>query len=161
MTSTGLLTAKKMFKKLLIISLFCSGITAGCKKESTTSTNAGVPNVAVNINIDVTSAMYPNLVSATEWMYVTGGYDGVIIYCQSTPTPTSGSYVAFDRGCPYDCATNSKALLNVQSSGFIAICPVCGSKFSIVSGNVLNGPATLNLKQYYTSFSYPDLTVSN
>ena len=146
-----------MRKKFFILSLFLYGITIGCKKESPSATNTGVPNVAVNFSIDLSNPQYTNLEIVGGWMNVTGGYDGIVIYHQTTD-----NFLAFDRGCTYDCASNTKAILNVQVTGFSAVCPVCGSKFSIVSGNALSGPATLPLKQYQASFDGANtLTVSN
>lgn len=144
-----------MFKRVLLIPLFLIGIVTGCKKNSTPPT-AGVPNVAVNFTINVTSALYTPLLNVGGYVYVTGGYDGIIVFCNG-----QGTYLAFDRGCPYDCETNNKAIVNVQTGGITAVCPVCGTAYSLYSGNRTSGPGTIALKQYQTSFDGVDLTVTN
>jgi len=144
-----------MFKRVFLIPLFLVGISTGCKKDSTPST-AGVPNVAVNFTIQVTGGQYTKLLTVGGWVYVTGGYDGIIVFCTG-----SGTYLAFDRGCPYDCETNTNAFVNVQTSGITAVCPVCSTTYSLYSGTRTGGPGSIALKQYQTSFDGANLTVSN
>lgn len=129
----------------------------GCNKQPTSSsTTVGVPNVTVNIsNININTS-YPALTSVGGWVFINGGYAGILLYRQSAT-----AFLAFDRGCPYDCILSSSAVIQVQAGGTTATCPVCGSKFSITSGNVLDGPSTLSLKQYTTSFTNPYLTITN
>ena len=104
--------------------------------------------MAVNFSIDINNPQYVSLTAVGGWLYVSGGYDGIIVY-----RLTSGTFLAFDRGCPYDCETNSKAIVTVQSNNIFAVCPVCGTQYSLNSGTVSNkGPGTIALKQYTASF---------
>jgi nitrite reductase/ring-hydroxylating ferredoxin subunit len=144
-----------MLKRVLIVPLFLIGIITGCKKDSTTATT-GVPNVSVNFTVDVDAGGYANLLVAGGWMYVSGGYDGILLYCQ-----TPGNYIAYDRGCPYDCETNAKAIITVQTGGITAVCPVCGTTYSMLNGTITKGPGSIALKQYQTNFDGTNLTVSN
>jgi nitrite reductase/ring-hydroxylating ferredoxin subunit len=145
-----------MLKKVFLLPLFLFVIITGCKKDSTPATS-GVPNVAVSFSINVTSALYTPLLNVGGWVYVTGGYDGIILFCNGI-----GTYIAFDRGCPYDCETNTKAIVNVQTGGITAVCPVCGTTYSLYSGTTTKGPGSIALKQYHTSFDGSTfLTVSN
>lgn len=144
-----------MLKRVFILSLFVFGLTTGCKKEST-ATTSGVPNVAVNFAIDIYNANYAKLEIPGGWIYVTGGYDGIIVFCNG-----SSSYLAFDRGCPYDCESNNSAIINVQTNGISAVCPVCGTTYNLYGGTVTKGPGTIALKQYYTSFDGTNVTVSS
>jgi nitrite reductase/ring-hydroxylating ferredoxin subunit len=144
-----------MFKRVFLIPLFLVGIVTGCKKNSTTPTS-GVPNVAVNFTINVDNALYTPLLNVGGWAYVTGGYDGIILFCNGP-----GTYLAFDRGCPYDCETNNKAIVNVITGGIKAVCPVCGTTYSLYSGTTTSGPGSIALKQYQTSFDGANLTVQN
>lgn len=153
--SYKLIVLIKMFKRVFLIPLFLVGIILGCKKNSPAA-NSGVPNVAVSFTVNVNNPLYSNLLTVGGWVYVTGGYDGIILFCNG-----QGSYLAFDRGCPYDCETNSKAIVNVQNGGIKAICPVCGSTYSLYSGTATGGPGSVALKQYQTSFDGSNLTVSN
>jgi hypothetical protein len=140
----------KTQKKLTLLFLLSAGISSGCKKNS--PVNAGVPNVAVNATVNVSTNA--SLQTIGGWGYVFGGYDNIIVFCNA-----QDSYLAFDRGCPYDCTTNSKAVLNVQAGGITAKCPVCGTTYSLYSGTITsNGPGTLALKQYTINYSnYPPL----
>jgi nitrite reductase/ring-hydroxylating ferredoxin subunit len=140
-----------MLKRVLISSLFLLGIVTGCQKSSTT-TNTGVPNVAVNFSIDINNPQYVNLTVPTGWMYVTGGYHGIIIYRVS-----QDQFNAYDRTCTY----NNAGIVQVEKSSLIAIDSSCGSTFTLLSGAAQHGPATLPLKQYQTSFDGTTLTVSN
>jgi len=144
-----------MLKRVFLLPLFLFVIISGCRKDSPAATT-GVPNVAVNFSIDVNNASYSALLHVGGWIYVTGGYDGIILFCNG-----QGSYLAFDRGCPYDCETNAKAIIAVQASGITAICPVCGTNYSLYSGTVTKGPGSIALKQYQTSFDGTNLTVTN
>ncbi len=142
-----------MFKRLFIFSLFLLGLNSGCKKSS--STNTGVPNVAVNFTIDTNNPQYNNLTIVGGWMYVSGGYlnHGLIIYRAS-----STQFYAMDRTCTY----NNSGVVQVLKSGIMAVDSSCGSQFTISSaGMVSKGPASLALKNYQTSFDGEYLTVSN
>lgn len=140
-----------MLKRVFLSLFLISGILAGCKKDSPASAT-GVPNVSVSgISVNVDAGGYTNLLTVGGWVYVTGGYDGIILFCNA-----QDSYLAFDRGCPYDCITNSKAIVNVQTGGITAVCPVCGTVYSLYSGARLSGPGTIALKQYTVNYSnYP------
>jgi hypothetical protein len=115
-----------MLKRVLLLPLFLTLVNTGCKKESPTS---GVPNVSVGFTDNIDDL--PNLLNALGWYYIANntGYDGLIHYCQ-----TPGTYLAFDRGCPYDCQTNTKAVIVVQTGNITAKCPVCGTTYSLYSG---------------------------
>lgn len=144
-----------MHKRIFLLPLFLIVMITGCKKDSPANT-AGVPNVGVNFTVDVNNPLYTPLQHVGGWVYVTGGYDGIILFCNG-----QGTYLAFDRGCPYDCETNPKAIIVVQTNNITAKCPVCGTSYSLYSGTVTTGPGSVALKQYQTSFDGTNLTVSN
>jgi nitrite reductase/ring-hydroxylating ferredoxin subunit len=143
-----------MFKRAFFLFLFSVGIISGCKKE-TISPN-GVPNTAVSFTDDVNQ--YPNLLTVLGWTAVTGGYsnNGVLLYCQSP-----NDYLAFDMSCPYDCQTNMRAVIVVQPGNITTKCPVCGTTYSLFTGAVNGGPGSIALKQYYTEYNDPNLSVSS
>lgn len=144
-----------MQKKLLLLLLFSIGVSSGCKRDSPNPD--GVPNEYVYFSDNIYNGQYPNLLNALGWMYVGGGYDGILLYCQSP----GNTYLAYDMGCPYDCQTNSKAIISVLTGNIQAKCPVCGTIYSLYSGAPLSGPGNINLKQYYTQFNDPYLSVSS
>jgi hypothetical protein len=144
-----------MRKKLLFIPLFLL-IIEGCKKTATMSV---VPNESVYFTADISYPPYTNLQNVGGWVYVANkGYDGIILYRSSPNT-----ILAYDRGCPYDCATNKLAIDTVDRvGGIIAECPVCYTTYTLPAGGaVASGPGTLALKQYYTTYYHPLLTVSS
>jgi len=140
-----------MVKRVFIVSLFLFGIITSCKKDSANA--GGVPNVYVDFTATVGSGGYSNLLNPLGWDYATFvGYhnNGIVLYCQSPD-----NYLAFDRSCPYDCLTNPKAVINVLSGNIEVKCPVCGTTYSLISGNVNSGPGTIALKQYFTNYTNP------
>lgn len=111
-----------------------------------------IPYVYVNF------VMYPNTIDFIpdgQWVYVSGGYKGIIIY-----RPQSDEFHAYERACPYDPLTEGAQVI-VEPSGLIAVDTVCGSRFVLLDGSPIEGPAKIPLKQYRTSWDGYALTVSN
>jgi nitrite reductase/ring-hydroxylating ferredoxin subunit len=120
-------------------------LTNSCKKQQTTTNS--VPLVNVDINIYVNNPSYINLNATGGWQYITGGVRGILLYRAS-----STEFKAYDRNCTYQ-SSNSCATVRVDNSNIIVRdSSCCNSQFSIVDGGVLQGPATLPLKAYNTSF---------
>jgi nitrite reductase/ring-hydroxylating ferredoxin subunit len=80
-------------------------------------------------------------------MVVTGGYDNILLYRY-----TVSQLNAFDCCCPYDGASNAKAIVQIQANKITATCPVCSSSFLLADGSVNHGPATCGLKKYNTTY---------
>lgn len=135
--------AKYIFFGILLLSVL------RCEKDT-----HPVPNVYVNIYIDVSSTQYIELNSIGGWLYLTGGYNGLIVYRRSLE-----EFMAFDRACPYH-PTSSPAI-EVDASGMIAECSDCGSKYLLYDGTVIEGPASLPLKAYRTIFDGIHLHIYN
>jgi nitrite reductase/ring-hydroxylating ferredoxin subunit len=114
-----------------------------------------VPNAYVNLRLNLTSTEYVELNSVGGWVYLTGGYRGLIVYRLS-----SEEFVAFDRGCPYDPYADC-ARIEMEESGLTTIDRCCGSKFLIIDGSVLKGPANSPLKRYNTAFDGDFLYITN
>ena len=144
-----------MFKRVFLIPLFLVAIITGCRKDAPTATT-GVPNVTVNTSIDVDNGFYPALQNVGGWEYISGGYGGILVLCYSP-----GNYYAFDMGCPYDCETNSKAIIQVQPGNITAKCPVCGTTYNLYGGTVTKGPGSIALKQYQANFQDPYIYITN
>ena len=125
-------------------------LTPRCKKDKDE-----IPYVYVNFYVDINSTQYIGLNSVGGYIYVTGGVRGIIIYRKSVD-----EFVAFERDCPYQ-PTNSCALVEVDQSAVMAVDSCCGSKFLLLDGSIIEGPATIMLKQYQTSFDGNILHVFN
>ena len=106
----------------------------------------------VNFTININLPSYSSLTVPGGWLYVTGGYRGILIYRAS-----QDQFMAYDRTCTY----NNTGYVQVQKSGLVAIDSSCGSTFTLLSGSPQHGPATVPLKQYQTYFDGTNLTVTN
>lgn len=118
-------------------------VLPGCRKENT----SGVPPVNLDISINVNNPAYVDLAVTGGWLYLTGGSQGLIVY-RASPS----EFVALDRHCTYQ--TTDLCRVYVDSSEVIArdsLC--CHSAFLINNGSVVEGPASIDLRQYNTSFN--------
>ena len=116
-------------------------VGTGCEKDDDT-----IPGAIVNIVLSTTHADFNDLNAVGGWIYLIGGSRGILVYRVSIE-----EFMAYDRHCTYT-PQESCALVDVDSSGVIAVDKCCGSKFVLTDGSVVNGPASIPLKQYQTSF---------
>jgi hypothetical protein len=112
-----------------------------CKKSS----NA-IPNVAVDFNVYLNEPSYSALNAPGNFVYLTGGYKGIILYRFNIET-----FIAYDRACSYDPYVGA-AIITVDSTGLGLSDHNCGSKFNILDGSVTKSPASLPLKRYGADF---------
>ena len=133
---------------LLMVALFFSG---SCDKNNYTD----IPDVYVNLYLDISSTMYIELSTVGGWVNITGGYKGITVYRYS-----QYDFIAFERCCTYDVEVDSARVM-VDPSGLTLTCPACGSTFLILDGSIVNGPASRPLKQYMTYFNGDDLHIYN
>lgn len=134
-----------------LLLFICVGLLAlpGCRKENT----SGVPPVNLDISINVNNPSYVDLAVPGGWLYLTGGSQGLIVY-RASPT----EFVALDRHCTYQ--TSNLCRVYVDSSEVIArdsLC--CHSAFLINNGSVIEGPASIDLKRYNTTFNGTTLRI--
>lgn len=140
-----------MFKRIIFI-LFLPTIIgiAGCNTN-----DSNIPNVAVNLRLTVSNPDFINLNAVGGYIHITGGSQGIIVYRYDV-----NEFRAYDRHCPYNAFESCRVTVN--SSGIEAEDDVCcNSKFLIIDGSVLEGPAALPLKQYQTSFNGNTLLITN
>ncbi|MCK5856608.1 MAG: hypothetical protein KAG64_03910 [Bacteroidales bacterium] len=143
-------TIKYSISILFVLLLLSS--SWGCNKKIT---HESIPNVAVNLYLDISSTMYIELSTIGGYVYLTGGYKGVVVYRVSPD-----EFVAYDRACPFD-PKDACSRIQMQSSGIILVDSCCGSTFSILDGSIINGPATQPLKRYRTQYDGQILRVWN
>ncbi len=133
--------------------LLLAALASGCSKDSTS--NTGAPPVIVDFNINVNNPAYNDLAVPGGWVYLSGGNKGIIVYRK-----TIDEFVALDRLCMYQPAQSCRVY--VDDSQVIArdtIC--CGSGFLLIDGSVTQGPATLGLTRYNTTFNGTTLRIFN
>lgn len=127
-------------------------VVGSCDKQTTHET---IPNVAVDIYIDVNSTLYVQLNTIGGWLYLTGGYKGILVYRVSDE-----DFVAYDRTCPYD-PYEAHSRLEMDMGNLIVVDTVCKSKFVILDGSIIEGPATVPLKRYRTTYDGSILHIFN
>jgi len=106
-----------------------------------------IPNVSVNEYINLNLPSYSNLNAVNNWIYYPAGAKGLIIFRKSTT-----EFVAFERACTYDPNT-SGAVVYMLANGIDAKDSICGSKFFIFDGSIINGPASRPLQQYRCTYN--------
>lgn len=146
-----------MFSKVLFFSLvfFIAGYITSCKKD----TEDVVPYVYVNTYIYTTSPEFVNLNAVGGWVYITGGSRGIVIYRNSID-----EFMAYDRHCTYkplNSCDKEGGTIEVEQSNITAVDSCCGSKFVLTDGSVINGPASLPLKQYQAKLEGNTLYIFN
>lgn len=135
----------------LILTLALSMGTS-CKQDDP---HDSIPNVPVNMSLDINSTLYINLSMVGGYEYLTGGYKGVVVYRVSLD-----EFVAYDRVCSHDPLLEDARLI-MDNSSFVLKDTLCGSSFLILDGSVVTGPATLPLKRYRTTFDGNYLRIYN
>ena len=131
---------------LLFVLLFASS----CKDENPYK----IPYVIVSF--DVYPTLGDSALGVTGFKYFPQyGYRGVLVYNNGL-----GQFLAYDRACTFD-TEKPTAIVAVDPSGLIAVCPVCGSKYIITDGYPIVGPAKKQLLQYRTTFIGVGVRVSN
>jgi hypothetical protein len=138
-----------MIKSHLFISIFLILIACEPKVEE-----SGVPNVAVNLEINLNDIDNATLKLIGGYIYADGGVRGIVIYHESV-----NSYKAYDRNCTFQ-PTDPCATVEMHSSGFYIEDTCCSSSFDL-SGFPTGGPALFPLKEYSVSLSGDILYVYN
>ncbi|WP_456463748.1 phosphoribosylaminoimidazole carboxylase [Lutibacter sp.] len=110
---------RKLFLLLPFIMFF------SCEKNVT---NDILPNVSVNVTINIDLPQYIDLQTPTGWAEITGGIKGILIQNTGIGNPP---YKAYDRACPNnDCATPM-----VFDGSLKMKCPCDNSEYSIIDGS--------------------------
>jgi nitrite reductase/ring-hydroxylating ferredoxin subunit len=129
----------KYFTVLFLSVLF---FPYGCKDKN----ESRIPEVYVDFYININDPQFFDLQGVGNYVYVTGGVAGIIVYRKS-----EDEFVALDRCCSYNPDKRSKVEVDTVTNQKI-ICPCCKSEFSLDNGYVLKSPASAPLKQYQTEF---------
>ncbi|WP_457611232.1 hypothetical protein [Lutibacter sp.] len=110
---------RKLFLLLPFIIFF------SCEKNVT---NDILPNVSVNVTINIDLPQYIDLQTPTGWAEIAGGIKGILIQNTGIGNPP---YKAYDRACPNnDCATPM-----VFDGSLKMKCPCDNSEYSIIDGS--------------------------
>lgn len=146
---------KSLFQTVIIFLAVLGFLTmSGCSESDTDI----IPDVYIDFTIDLLDPEFAGLgvigvsdtIDATtnNWGDRSAGYDGNGIIVYSGPD----SYLAYDRTCPHDLATNGLSI-KINTDFAVAECPECGTIYSLSAyGTPLSGPGKYPLKNYRTSF---------
>lgn len=105
-----------------------------------------IPNVPVNIILNLDLPSYQTLNAPGGWTYINGGSRGLVIY------RNFDEFVALDRHSTYD-SENDCAIVSVDSSNYFILNDSCSdSQYNLLDGTVVKGPAKWGLKRYNTSW---------
>ncbi len=125
----------KLFSLLMLLTLF------SCKKN-----NSFIPQVQVQIVINTLDPQFQSLNGIGGWSYVEGGSRGIIVFRSE-----SENFKAFDRHCSFE-PENTCARVSVIESSLFAEDSCCNSRFQLIDGQAIGGPASVGLQEYRTSF---------
>ena len=123
---------------LMALTIF---VLCGCKNHY-----EDIPLVNVNIYINIQSPDFQNLSGLGSWSYIDGGSKGIIVF-----NVDNENYLAYERHCPYD-PENSCAKVSVDETNLYAVDTCCSSRYQLLDGIPIDGPGTIPLKAYNTSF---------
>lgn len=149
-----------MNRRILIIAIIL--VTFSCKKSKSIN-NDPIPDLPVNITINMALPLYSHLQSIGTHVYEQGGVKGIVIVHHS-----DDNFYAFDRNCPYQPG-NSCSRIELDSSVLIFRCgestntgfqKCCDSRFQM-DGVVFNGPALFGLKRYQVIRNGNQLDIKN
>lgn len=127
--------------KKLVLLFIGTILFSSCKQNK-----SFIPFVAVNVVINIQDPAFQKLNGIGGWAYAEGGSKGLIIFKSDFD-----KFMAYDRHCTYK-PSNSCSKVNVDENGILAIDTCCLSKFQLIDGNPIEGPAAVGLQQYNTSF---------
>ena len=135
----------------LIIIGACFLMQSSCEQN-----NQNIPYVPVNFDLNINLPAYTSLNYPGEHLIVQGGSKGIIVYRY-----TIDEFVVLDRHSTFDVTLGCKVV--VESDGItLSDENECSeSKWLIIDGSVMQGPATLPLHRYRTSWNPPILHVYN
>jgi hypothetical protein len=128
---------------------------AACKKKASQDPNNNVPYTPVNVVIYPNDPIYFKIQAPGGWVYINGGVSGIIVYRKTTT-----EFVTIERTSTYDPNTFD-ARVKVQSDNFTCKDTISGSKWQIIDGAVISGPATLPLKIYHNTYDGNALRIYN
>ena len=137
---------KNKFLILLSLISFLS-----CKNDNR---NGTIPNVFVDIQINLSNIEYQPLQTVGGYVNIDGGVRGIILYRN-----LNNDYLAFERNCP-NAPNEDCARVAVDSSNLYIQCPCCTSQFDF-EGSAISGPSPYPLKRYSTSVNNNFLSITN
>ncbi len=116
-------------------------IQPNCRKKDDV-----VPYTKVNFTIFLSDPDFVTLQTVGNYVFVTGGVCGIVIYRRSLK-----EFTAIERCCTYRVSDRC-AVIHDTVNALQLKCPCCHSVFSITTGTRLSGHAERDLVLYQTDF---------
>ncbi len=138
-----------MLKKFALV-YFCIVLFA-CSE----SIDSPIPNIPVNVQIDLQNPRYLSLQTIGGVVMLEGGYRGIIVYHKN-----NNEYAAYDRSCAYQ-TYDSCAYVKTDSAMSSVGCNCCSSRYQLYDGVPIKGPANSGLRTYQTSITKDYLLIYN
>ncbi len=125
-------------------------------QSSCEQNNQNIPYVPVNFDLNLNLPSYNSLNYPGEHLILQGGSKGIVVYRYTTD-----EFVVLDRHSTFDVTQGCN--VTVESDGItLSDDNDCSnSKWLILDGSVMQGPATLSLHRYRTNWNPPILQVYN
>jgi len=113
-----------------------------------------IPYVDVQVDLNLSLPAYNNLNFPNNWLYISGGSRGLIVYRY-----TLDEFVVLDRHATWDVGAGCQC--TVSSDGYTIEDPCSGSQWYIFDGSIIQGPTTAPLERYTTTWIPPVLSIRN
>jgi len=114
-----------------------------------------VPSVPVNLTIYPNDPLNFDIQAIGGWMYFSGGVNGIVVYRKSEQ-----EFVALERTSTKN-PSDPKSRAVVLNDNFTMHDTISDSKWSVLDGTVIQGPAEWPLRTYKTSYDGNLLKVIN
>lgn len=125
-------------------------------QSSCEQNNQNIPYFPVNFDINLNLPAYTSLNYPGEHMIVQGGSQGIVVYRY-----TMDDFVVLDRHSTFDVTLGCHVTVESDGVTLSDESECSDSKWLILDGSVIQGPATLPLHRYRTSWNPPILHVYN
>ena len=113
-----------------------------------------IPYVDVQVDLNLSLPAYNNLNFPNNWLYISGGSRGLIVYRY-----TLDEFVVLDRHATWDVGAGCQC--TVAPDGYTIEDPCSGSQWYIFDGSIIQGPTTAPLERYTTTWIPPVLSIRN
>ena len=113
-----------------------------------------IPYVDVQVDLNLSLPAYNNLNFPNNWLYISGGSRGLIVYRY-----TLDEFVVLDRHATWDVGAGCQC--TVSPDGYTIEDPCSGSQWYIFDGSIIQGPTTAPLQRYTTTWIPPVLSIRN
>ena len=132
-----------MFQRVLFILVTLLSVLS-CGKNNKNP----VPNLPVDVTIDLGFPSYSALQGVSGYTYVNGGSRGIIVYRKSL-----NEFVAFDRHSPADIEGTCVEPLYPDANNFLELIDSCNNaRFSLYDGSHISN-SEYGLRQYATQYN--------